>query len=256
MESKAIVRVRDLAIGEGIPKICVPIVGKTRKEILCEAQEVLKTPSDMVEWRADCYEKLDSFEKVRDVLGQLRIVLGQLPLLFTLRTAKEGGQKEIGGKDYVALLRRVVETGYVDLVDVELFQGDDIVKEVVCVAQKRNVKVIASNHDFEKTPAKDELIARLCKMQELKADILKLAVMPQNKEDVLTLLQATEEMASGYAKRPVVTMSMGKEGVISRLCGEVFSSAITFGSARRTSAPGQIPVSDLSEVLNLLHKNI
>lgn len=45
-------------------------------------------------------------------------------------------------------------------------------------------------------------------MQELDADIPKIAVMPQNKKDVLTLLSATEEMASEYADRPIITMSM------------------------------------------------
>ena len=32
--------VRGVAIGEGIPKICVPIVGNTREEILAAAEEL------------------------------------------------------------------------------------------------------------------------------------------------------------------------------------------------------------------------
>ena len=63
-------------------------------------------------------------------------------------------------------------------------------------------------------------------MQDMNADIPKIAVMPQNKKDVLTLLAATEEMTTTYADRPIITMSMAGTGVISRLCGEVFGLSL------------------------------
>ena len=115
------------------------------------------------------------------------------------------------------------------------------------------MKVIASNHDFHKTPEKSDIIYRLRKMQDMNADIPKIAVMPQNKKDVLTLLSATEEMTSLYADRPIITMSMAGTGVISRLCGEVFGSSKTFGAAKKASAPGQMGVKELETVLGLLH---
>ena len=118
------------------------------------------------------------------------------------------------------------------------------------------MKVVASNHDFDKTPEKEELVHRLCKMQELGADIPKIAVMPQNKKDVLTLLAATEEMASEHADRPIITMSMAGTGLVSRLCGEVFGSALTFGAVGKASAPGQMNAADLNTVLNLIHNSI
>ena len=128
-------------------------------------------------------------------------------------------------------------------------------KSVVETAHEYGVKVIASNHDFHKTPDQKEIVSRLLKMQELGADIPKIAVMPQNKKDVLTLLAATEEMASDHADRPIITMSMAGTGVISRLCGEVFGSALTFGAAGKASAPGQMEVEELRTVLGLLHKS-
>lgn len=118
------------------------------------------------------------------------------------------------------------------------------------------MKVVASNHDFHKTPSQDEIVSRLCKMQELGADIPKIAVMPQNKKDVLTLLSATEEMVREHASRPIITMSMAGTGVISRLCGEVFGSALTFGAVGKASAPGQMGASELRTVLTLLHESL
>ena len=79
--------------------------------------------------------------------------------------------------------------------------------------------------------------------------------MPGNKKDVLTLLSATREMAEEYADRPIITMSMSGNGVISRLSGEIFGSAMTFGAAKKASAPGQMGVEDLRQVLQILHKS-
>ena len=250
------VKVRNIEIGAGIPKICVPIVGVTREEILAAAENIKSTKADVVEWRVDWYEDIFDFAKTEATMKALREALGEMPILFTFRTSKEGGEKAIETETYVELNQNAAKTGLIDLVDVEAFTGDEAVKSVVETAHENGVKVIASNHDFHKTPAKEEIVSRLRKMQELGADILKIAVMPQNKKDVLTLLAATEEMASEYADRPIITMSMSETGVISRLSGEVFGSALTFGAVGKVSAPGQMGIEDLTTVLGLLHKSL
>ena len=247
------VKVRNISIGEGIPKICVPVVGITREEIITEAKSFSSIPVDLVEWRVDWFEQVFDLEKVLGLLKELREVLGELPLLMTFRTSKEGGEKSISASDYARLNIEAAKSGYVDLIDVEIFTGDEIVKEIIDAVHNYGVKVIASNHDFDKTPDKDDIVERLRKMQELGADIPKIAVMPQSAKDVLTLLSATDEMVTKYADRPIITMSMAGTGLISRLCGEVFGSAITFGAAKKASAPGQMEVNDLSAVLQLLH---
>lgn len=248
--------VRNIKIGEGIPKICVPIVGVTKEDILNEAKTFETVPADILEWRVDWFEYAFDTEQVKEVLKQLRAALKDKPLLFTLRTFKEGGQKAVEPEAYAALNIAAVKTGCIDLLDVEAFTGDGVVKDMIEAAHKHGVKVIASNHDFNQTPEKDVMIGRLRKMQELGADISKIAVMPQSKKDVLTLLAATEEMYREHADRPIVTMSMAGVGAISRLCGEVFGSALTFGAAKKASAPGQLDVNDLAEVLSLLHKSL
>lgn len=250
------VKVRNIVIGEGIPKICVPIVGVAKEDIVKEARTFGDIPVDVVEWRVDWFEHVFEFDQVLEVLKELREALGDTPLLMTFRTSKEGGEKSIEAEAYAELNIKAAQSGYVDLVDVEVFTGDEIVKKIIKSVHACGVKVVASNHDFFKTPEKEEIVGRLRKMQELDADIPKIAVMPQNKKDVLTLLAATEEMYSEYADRPIITMSMAGTGVISRLCGEVFGSALTFGAAKKASAPGQMGVNDLSTILNLLHKSL
>ena len=191
-----------------------------------------------------------------DVAKDLQTVLKDTPILFTFRTAKEGGEKAISNEDYKALNMAVAKSGYVDLIDVEAFTGEEIVKSMIQEAHSYGVKVIASNHDFDATPKKDEIVRRLRMMQDYGADIPKMAVMPKSKQDVLTLLSATLEMSQQFADRPIITMSMAGTGVVSRLTGETFGSALTFGAATKASAPGQINVSELEQVLDIIHKSL
>lgn len=248
--------VRNVTIGEGRPKICVPIVGKTAEEIINEASTFSSIPVDVVEWRADWFEDVFETEKVLETAKALRETLGEIPILFTFRTSKEGGEKAITEEQYEALNGAVSKSGYVDLIDVEAFMGDEVVNRIISAAHKWGVKVVGSNHDFHKTPDKEEIIRRLCKIQELNADIPKIALMPQSKQDVLTVLSATLEMSEEHADRPIITMSMAGIGVISRLTGECFGSALTFGAASKASAPGQIGVHELKQVLDIIHNSL
>ena len=248
--------VRNVKIGEGMPKICVPVMGKVKDEIMDAARAVCSSPADIVEWRADWFEDIFEIEKAVEVAAELRDTLGEIPILFTFRTAKEGGERDVDTDTYVMLNQAMARSGYVDLVDVELFTGAELVDEIIGTAHSCGVKVIASNHDFHKTPEQAEIVSRLCLMQKVGADIPKIAVMPQNERDVLTLLAATEEMARVYADRPIITMSMAGTGAISRLSGEIFGSALTFGTAGKASAPGQIDANELKTILEILHYNL
>lgn len=249
------VQVRNIKIGEGMPKICVPLVEKNKQAFLDSAKELKNIDLDLVELRIDHFEEVENLDEVKELVKCLREILDETPILFTFRSLKEGGEKEVSVDYYKTLNIEIAKTGYVDLIDVELFTGDDIIKEIVLEAHNLNVKVVMSNHDFDKTPEREEIVKRLCKMQELNADLPKIAVMPKSTTDVLTLLCATDDMVTKYAKTPIITMSMAGLGVISRLSGETFGSALTFGVAKVASAPGQVEVNKLSEILKVLHNS-
>lgn len=247
------VMLRKVEVGAGMPKIIVPIVAATKEGILAKAKEFQNYVFDVVEWRVDFYEDVFNTEKVLETLKALRAELGERPILFTFRTKKEGGEKEIGMEEYTALNAAVAQSGDADAIDVEIFSGDDVVKKNIENIHAAGKVVVGSNHDFGKTPDKADLLYRLRKMQDMGADIPKIAVMPRCTEDVVTLLDATQEMAGKYADRPIITMSMGS-GVISRLCGEYFGSSMTFGAVGQVSAPGQIPAEELRDVMGVLHR--
>lgn len=252
---KNIVEVRGLRLGEGTPKICSSIVGKSNEEIISEAEVLKGLKLDLVEWRVDYYQNVEDLNMVKEMLVKLRKILKDLPLIFTFRSLKEGGNKEVSIDYYINLNKEIVKSGNIDLIDVELFMGDEVVTDIVESAHSNDVKVIISNHDFDKTPGKEEIINRLCKMQNLKADLPKIAVMPKTTSDVLTLLCATDKMINKYANTPIITISMSRLGVVSRIAGEIFGSAITFGASKVASAPGQIEVNELYKVLNIIHES-
>lgn len=247
-------QVRGLTIGQGTPKVCTPIVAAEKQEIYEGAMACRAAGADLVEWRADWFAGALDAAQVEEVLARLTRILDGIPLLFTFRTAREGGERALSFEDYAALNRAVARTRMADLVDVELScGGDDAVGALIADVREQGAKVVASSHDFDKTPDRQEILGQLCKMQRLGADIPKIAVMPTCEQDVLTLLDATLEMRRSHADRPIVAIAMGGMGLVSRLAGEVFGSAITFGSAGRASAPGQIAAADLKTVLDILH---
>lgn len=248
------VKIRDMVLGEGMPKICVPIVGKTKGIILDEAEKLRVHQPDMAEWRLDFYEEVRETAALRKTVLALREVLGNLPLLCTFRTKAEGGAREAASEDYIRIYETILESRAADAIDVELFSGEETVKRLIGLAHEAGTVVIGSNHDFKKTPEKEEIVSRLCRMQALGMDVAKMAVMPETEADVITLLDASREMKESHRETPVITMSMGSRGLVSRLTGEVFGAALTFGTVGEASAPGQIPVEELRQVLEAIHK--
>lgn len=247
------VKIKSVVLGEGMPKICVPIVGRNEAELIAEAEKALKSSCDLIEWRVDFFDQSEQISEVLETGKKLKEFLHETPLLFTFRTEAEGGEKAISQKAYFELYRKIVSQELADLIDVEYFLQEDLIESFIDFVKKTKAKVIMSSHDFQKTPSKEQILSRLKGMQDKGADICKMAVMPHNSQDVLCLLDATETFYRNYAEVPVITMSMGDLGKISRISGEIFGSALTFGSAVKASAPGQVPVEDLKEIVKVLH---
>ena len=175
------------------------------------------------------------------------------PCGTSFRTKAEGGEQALSHPEYLAFLRLILDTDCADLLDIEFFTAGADLPALVEQAHSAGVAVVCSSHDFAKTPPRAELVSRMVQMQQAGADLPKLAVMPRCRTDVLELLTATAEMADLHPETPVITMSMGALGAVSRLAGEVFGSAMTFANPGQASAPGQVPLDIVNEVLDALH---
>ena len=247
------IRVGDITIGEGSPKICAPVVEVTQEDILEEGEKLaLSKGVDLIEWRIVFYDESSDISKILQTASLLRTVVGKKPLLATFRTKNEGGNKEIEESAYKDMLIAISESGDIDMVDIEVYFMDEKNTKDIVKSLKKNVVVVGSYHDFDKTPSYDEIIKRLCFMKSQGVSIPKLACMPQNRHDVVTLMEATQDFVSKNVGLPVITMSMGDYGKVSRVAGKSFGSAMTFGCLGKASAPGQINVDDLRAILNIL----
>jgi 3-dehydroquinate dehydratase I len=251
------VKIRDVVIGEGRVKTIVPITGTTADEAIAQARVIGgSAQTDVVEFRVDFLDIALDAGKLAALGPKVAAQLNGKPLIVTFRTKAEGGNKTIADADYGALYKTLLKAQFADLIDVEMFRSEAVVRRLVAGAHQVGAFIVMSNHDFSGTPPAAELLARLRRQQELGADVLKLAMMPRDPSDVLELLRATWEMASRYAERPMMTMSMGGTGVVSRLAGEIFGSAMCFGMIGRASAPGQVEVERLAAVLDIVHRSL
>ena len=248
------VKVRNIILGDKMPKICTSLIGKTKEEIKNESEKISLMDVDIVEWRCDFFENILDIEKICETIKEIKLILHDKPLIFTIRSKEEGGEALINELDYMNIYKKICEEKLVDIIDVELSIGDKNINKLVSLAHDNDVKVIISKHDFEKTPDKEKMIEDLLKMQKLKADIPKLAVMPNSYLDVIKLLEVTAIMNEKYSDTPIITISMGKKGMISRISGQVFGSCLTFASGSKSSAPGQISVDDLHTSMNMINK--
>lgn len=260
------VQVGAVTIGEGQPKICASITESDRKAVIAAADILVQKSIDIIEWRLDFFNDMEDRDRMKDTLLRLKMSLGNKPLLITFRSEGEGGNGTLGREAYEELLLWIAESGYADMIDVEIFrelsyqeaaagqaeQRMDEIREFIRQLQQK-VIVVGSYHDFDGTPSREEMMGRLELMDALGADIPKLAVMPRNKKDALTLMTVTLEYSSNTSK-PLITMAMGGLGVVSRLAGESFGSAVTFGCVGQPSAPGQVAVDRLEDALELIHQ--
>ncbi len=247
------IKIRNLEIGAGRPKICAIVLGEKEREIMELARLAGNSSCDIIEFRADHFSKVKDIDAVRTILGKIKAECRK-PMIFTFRNVAEGGKCEISGDYYRKLLRTVAEGSFADIIDVEASAiGSD--KDFVEMLKDFGAYVIISRHDFNKTPTQEEMIRNFFEMQDLGADIVKAAYMPNSKKDVINLITATENITSTYESCPVVSISMGHLGMITRLLGEFMESCITFASITKSSAPGQVNIESLETVLDVIHDN-
>ncbi|MGM8366042.1 type I 3-dehydroquinate dehydratase [Virgibacillus sp. W0181] len=231
------------------PYICAPITGRSSDEIKDQLKVIVGEKPDLIEWRADFYNDLSNENKVLTTIKSITDTTN-IPLLFTIRSEVEGGEKSsLNEEEKVALICSVCKKSAVTFVDYEAFHDKEFINRIREVTMDNDKLLILSYHNFKETPDNHELLERLKRAVLLKADIAKLAVMPRDKEDVFRLLEVTRK-ADQAIHIPVVTMSMGDIGRISRMVGWIYGSKITFGSGVHSSAPGQIPLHKLRQYIN------
>lgn len=244
-------KIKDKVIGNGKPLVCVSVMDSEKDKIIEEVKRLVANGAEMIEWRVDAFSDVKNHDAVLEILQEVAPLTTKTIFIFTFRSKEQGGECSLSNDMIYELHQVVAESKVVDFIDIEYFAVENA-DEKICNLKNMGVKVIASHHDFHKTPSSDVLFTLLEDMKQGNVDIVKLAVMPNSTEDVLRLLTETNRFHERYPDQPLVTMSMGKLGVISRVAGETFGSCVTFGAGKDVSAPGQVEMSKLKLILDTL----
>ncbi len=246
MQSAAhIAHFAQVALGDGSVRIIAPLVGRTEAQLKKELLASHEAGADILEWRADFLETATQ-AALTSAAMTLRGLTTQ-PVLFTLRTAAEGGELDITDADYAQLTRYFAASGFADAIDLEVKRG---AAASVTAAHDAGIPVVMSYHNFEKTPSEKTLAALFADMDAAGGDVLKVAVMPQTPEDVLKLMTAALKARRAYEK-PVIAISMGELGRVTRAAGALFGSDATFAALQNGSAPGQISLGEMKHLLEI-----
>ncbi len=251
MNKSKTVTVKGLRIGGDRTKICLPLVAESDYELMAQALELKKMKPDLIEWRIDYYEDCGDKEKVLSALNDLKHVIEDIPLIFTLRTVKEGGMAKISEALRKEVIEASVESGFVDLVDIEMSNDKKFIEDMRNITLANGTKIIMSYHNFDYTPEEHEIRRMLAKGQDFDGDIVKLAIMPKSKGDVITLMNAVHNIGRKL-NIPVIAISMGELGQITRIACRVMGTAVTFASGIGSSAPGQLGYREMKEILRSL----
>ena len=261
----------------GRTKICIPLKGGREEELLREAEALSAHPLSplisIVEFRDDLSEGI-SDEALPAFLHLLSERLPGKSLLFTLRSAAQGGAFPGDFEAYLLRNEAALKAEGISLIDLELprdarkegKRGERCEEEAESSrrerirlflerAKARGLRAIASYHDFEKTEGREKLLQIYRDLRALGGDILKLSLMPRKPEDVLSLLSACRAFREEDRERhEYIAVSMGQLGRFSRIAGQLSGSDYSFASLFAPSAPGQWRLEEMESMLSLLER--
>ena len=257
MNTCKLIEVNGKPLGGGrLPIIITPLVGKTAAEVLDEVAAIVPKHPDLLEWRIDFFAAIGDRQAVIDTALAIRAAAGGIPVLLTRRNVTEGGVPiPIVEAQVVAMYTAACQARCVELIDYELSNAPGDLRTLREVSAANAITMIMSYHNFKMTPDAVTLDSKFAAAEKLGADVAKVAVMPQNEQDVLALLAATDRARQAIGI-PLISMSMGGVGSLSRIMGWVYGSAATFAVGKSSSAPGQIAIEDLRAVLAVVRRAV
>ncbi|WP_417155056.1 type I 3-dehydroquinate dehydratase [Parasutterella excrementihominis] len=238
-------------LGGEQPVICSPLVGKNLKVIKAEAKTVKALNPDMVEVRADYWDFIEDTDKAIEALQAIRNIIGDTPILLTVRVAEERGFKKVGQKPKFDFYKKAAALKLPNLIDVELVYGADTIKNLK--KDLNGVPVVVGYHDLKGTPSSEEIANILKKEIDAGGDVAKIVVKPNSQADVLRFLNGTLEFRTKNPAYPVIASASGQEGRITRLAGGLFGIDLTFASGVKGSNPWQMPVQTVQEINKVIY---
>lgn len=224
-------------------KIVVPVMPRSLEE--AQTIEANKYSSaDIIEWRADYLTS----DKVMTVAPAIFEKFSGKEIVFTLRTKSEGGNICLSDEDYVGLIKNIHNIYKPDYIDFEYFSHKEVFSEMLEFSN-----LVLSYHNFEELP--EGILDVFSELTALAPKVVKVSIMPQSERDVLDLINYARGFKSLNPNQEFAVMAMGKEGRITRLAADLLGSSWTFAAMEKSSAPGQVNLSDMIKIRDILNED-
>jgi 3-dehydroquinate dehydratase-1 len=219
-------------------KMAVVLVGNENEKELIEVLKNVK----YVELRID--EFLRNFEN-KDIVNWIRKIkrIGENEIIATVRWYKEGGENPfyIPDRKRLEIYREISD--FVDIIDIEI--RSKIFENVNEIVKSKNKKIIASYHNFKKTPDYKILKKIVKKGKNKLADFVKISTKVNSQKNLFTLIKLTYE----YSKKIKLIITPMSVGLIERLILISFGSYLSYVSLSQKTAPGQPSYYDILPII-------
>lgn len=241
--TRKVIKVGPVTLGDGQPKLCVPICAPGIPAMLADIKSATALPLSLLEWRMDFY-----FGAPSEALPYFAGEKGCIPLICNLRSVAQGGCAILHDEDYQRIFLNLLDTGLCEIVELELCRGGRILWPIIKKAKEKQVPIILSKYDTTGTPTKTELLKTIDTMIALSCDIPKIVVKANTPKDTLTLMEASLSAYERYGL--VIAIAKGRYGKISLVSGAYFGSCITYASATNETSNSQINAEDLAAMIS------
>lgn len=223
------------------------LLNQTTKEQLIRFQASF----DIIELRIDQWEESFTPQLIKTLEALHALELNK-QILVTYRTLSQGGSGNLDEDEYMELMTEIIQLDFVDMIDVEFdkSKSHDPLKALIAQANHKDIEVVLSYHDFQETPSLEELKHLYFKMHQLAPAYLKVAVMPNDKLDVIHLLEALAITAE-HVPQKAIGIAMSHLGIVSRTAQGLFGGSVSYGCLDEPKAPGQIHAERLKQLLEV-----
>lgn len=203
--------------------------------------EAVSSPPEgatLVELRGDLLPELDPAEAIARC---------PLPILYTLRSTDEGGRGPVDPALRRSRFTRARDAG-VALFDLEALRD----RELVRTLGLNPAQIILSWHDPVTCPV--DLEARIQKLMEVPAGLLKVVATPRSLDDLEFLLTLQKRLNRNHHRRRLLAFGMGPFGLPTRYLSPLLGPHLAYAawSSRTPAAPGQVALDRLQQTIGHL----
>jgi 3-dehydroquinate dehydratase type I len=210
-----------IAISEKDPDLCLQILDKV---------ELAEIRIDMTGYDVETVQK---------------VFAHPTPTVATCRADVTGPEHQL------ELLRTAIQAG-AKYVDIEIEAGKKQIDRIAEICRKNDCKLIVSYHNYELTPALNELKKIIEDCYALGADVAKIATQVNDTKDNACLL-------SLYSlDKPMVILGMGEKGMFTRIAAPFMGAEFSFAAMDdgRITAPGQISYSEMKALTDKIRDSL